>query len=78
MNAKEAREKVEQYIKEEIDGQYKNVKDEIDEAVCLLEFKCRHYGNLKPEVIEILKQEGFKIVSQAGRPGDQPDTIISW
>ena len=78
MNANEAREKTEQYIKNDINGQYINVKEEIKEAVCLRQFKCIHYGNLKPEVIEILKKEGFSVVSQSGKIGDQPDTIISW
>lgn len=78
MDAKEAREKAEQYIKNDINGQYANVKEEIEEAVCLRKFKCSHYGILKPEVVEILKAEGFKIILQAGRPGDESDTIISW
>jgi len=78
MDAKEAREKAEQYIKNDINGQYANVKEEIKDAVCLRQFKCRHYGILKEEVIEILKQEGFEIIHQAGKPGDQSDTIISW
>lgn len=78
MNAKEAREKTEQNIKIAIDGQYSNIKGEIEEAVSLKQFQANHYGNIRPEVKRILESEGFRVVSQAGRPGDEPDTVIHW
>lgn len=78
MNAKEAREKTERNIRTEIDGQYMNIKKDIEEAVGSKQFQARHYGNIRTEVKRILESEGFKVISQAGKIGDESDTIISW
>jgi hypothetical protein len=78
MNAEEAREKTIALIKSAIESQYNNVKCEIEDAVMAKCFKATHYGTLKPEVISLLKDEGFTVQSMSGRPGDDCETIISW
>ena len=78
MNAKEAREKTEQNIKNDMYGQYKNIKHEIEKAVDFKQFQASYYGNIKVEVKKVLESEGFTVLSQAGKPGDEPDTIIKW
>ena len=78
MNAQEARAKTTSNIQNEVDGQYRTVKSEIEKAVSCKNYEATHYGILREEVVRLLKEEGFTVMSRSGRPGDDCDTIISW
>lgn len=77
MIAEEARKKALEVKNKEIYGEYETISNDILKEVNKGKFSLVVYSNLKPEVIKILKEEGYKVESfSEQREGSW--TTIEW
>ena len=76
INAKEAKQIATELLNEKSRLQLKDVEKRITDAANKGEFYCYFWGNLMPNVVYYLKQQGYIVKTQMDR--NETDTIIRW